>query len=232
MKRVLITGSNRGLGLAFAKESLDRGHRVFATCRRPRKARDLQRLREQNVDRLTILQLDVTDLETIDASADVVASDVGALDLLINNAGVNPKDEHLGSLDAETMLRTFHVNAVGPMLVAQAHLDLLRAGDDAHIAIISSTSDSLTQKSSGGGYSYCSSKSALNMLTRTLAFDVKSDRIVVAAFHPGWVRTDMGGSSAPLSPKESVKGILDVAARLTLSDTGGFYYYDGREAPW
>lgn len=232
MKRVLITGSNRGLGLAFTRQTMDRGHRVFATCRRPDEAQNLLRVREQNPDQLTVLRLDVTDRKSIEAAAEAVAHHEEALDLLINNAGVNPKGEHLGNLDAETMLHTYHVNAVGPMLVAQAHLDLLRAGNDTRILNISSTSGSLTQKSSGGGYSYSSSKSALNMLTRALAFDLKADGIIAAAFHPGWVKTDMGGSAAHLSPDESVKGVLDVAARLSLSDTGSFYYHDGPEAPW
>lgn len=231
MKRVLITGSNRGLGLAFARENLDRGNRVFATCRRPDEAGDLRRLREQNLDRLTILRLDVTAEETIEAAADAVADTVDGLDLLINNAGINP-EEDLGSLDAETMLHTFHVNAVGPMLVAQGHLDLLRAGDDARIVNISSTSGSLAQKSTGGGYSYSSSKAALNMLTRAMAFDLRSEGIVVMAIHPGWVRTDMGGASAPLSPVKSAQGVLDVAFDVTLDDTGSFFRHDGRAAPW
>jgi len=231
MKRALITGSNRGLGLAFTKESLDRGYRVFATCRRPEEARNLCRLSEQNPDRLIVLQLDVTDEETIEAAVNAVGDVVDGLDLLINNAGINP-DERLGSLDAETMLRTYHVNAVGPMLVAQAHLDLLRGGEDPRILNISSTSGSLSQTSSGGGYSYSSSKSALNMLSRVLAFDLRSDGIVVIAVHPGWVRTDMGGASAPLSAAEAVRGVLDVADDASLDDTGSFLRHDGQEAPW
>jgi NAD(P)-dependent dehydrogenase (short-subunit alcohol dehydrogenase family) len=232
MQRVLITGSNRGLGLAFVTESLSRGHRVFATCRYPDEADHLQALNADHPERLTILRLDVTDDETIDTSARTVKSEERALDLLINNAGVNPGGEHLGNLGAETMLYTFHVNAVGPMLVAQRHLDLLRAGDDPKILNVSSTSGSLTQKSSGGGYSYCGSKAALNMLTRALALDLDSEGIIVVAIHPGWVRTDMGGSGAPLAPSESVRGVLDVADDLSSEDSGGFYRYDGHRAPW
>lgn len=232
MKRVLITGSNRGLGLAFTKESLSRGDRVFATCRCPDEADDLHALRARYPDQLTLLRLDVTDEETIDGSAKEVQSQEGGLDLLINNAGVNPSGERPGRLDAETMLHTFHVNAVGPMMVAQRFLDLLRAGDDPKIVNVSSTLGSLTQKSSGGGYSYSSSKAALNMLTRTLAFDLRSDDVIVVAVHPGWVRTDMGGGAAPLDPDESTRGVLQVVDDLTLSDSGKFYTYRGREAPW
>jgi NAD(P)-dependent dehydrogenase (short-subunit alcohol dehydrogenase family) len=232
MKRVLITGSNRGLGLALTRESLARGDRVFATCRHPDQADDLQALTADYPDQLTILRLDVTDEQTIDASAREVQSQEDGLDLLINNAGINPSGERPGSLDTDTMLHTFHVNAVGPMIVAQRHLDLLRAGGDSKVVNISSTLGSLTRKSSGGGYSYCGSKAALNMLTRTLAFDLRSDGITVAAIHPGWVRTDMGGSAAPLAPAESARGVLEVAYGLTPADTGKFYTYQGREAPW
>ena len=231
MKRVLITGSNRGLGLALAGESLDRGYRVFATCRRPDEAQELRRLQDRNPDLVTILRLDVTDEESIQGAVDAVAVQVDGLDLLINNAGINP-DEYLGGLAADTMLHTYHVNSVGPILVAQAYLDLLRAADDARVLNISSTSGSLAQKSSGGGYSYSSSKSALNMLTRALAFDLRSVGIVVIAIHPGWVRTDMGGASAPLSPAASARGILDVADDVDGEDTGSFLRHDGRGAPW
>jgi NAD(P)-dependent dehydrogenase (short-subunit alcohol dehydrogenase family) len=232
VKRVLITGANRGLGLAFAKESLARGHRVFATCRHPEEADDLQALAAEHPDRLTILRLDVTDEETVSESARIVQRQEGALDLLINNAGVSPSGERLGNLDAETMLQTFHVNSVGPMLVAQEHLDLLQAGEAAKILNVSSTLGSLTRKSSGGRYSYCSSKAALNMLTRALAFDVASHDITVVAIHPGWVRTDMGGSGAPLAPTASVRGVLHVADNLNQADTGSFFAYEGRELPW
>ena len=232
MKRVLMTGSNRGIGLALARESLARGDRVFATCRHPDEADDLHALAADYADRLTILRLDVTDEETIEASVEAVQSEEDGLELLINNAGVSPSGERLGRLDADTMLNTFHVNAVGPVIVAQAYLDLLRSGHDPKIVNISSRLGSLAQKSSGGRYSYSSGKAALNMLTRALAFDLRSDGITVLTMHPGWVQTDMGGSGAPVAPSDSAQGILRVADELTMSDTGEFYTYQGREVPW
>ncbi|MGD2103665.1 MAG: SDR family oxidoreductase [Anaerolineae bacterium] len=232
MKRVLITGANRGLGLAFAKENLARGYHTFATCRHPDEVHDLHALTGAHRGQLSILRLDVTNDERINTSARVVGAQVDALDLLINNAGISPDGERIGNLDAETMLDTLHVNAVGPMMVAQQYLHLLRVGIDPMILNVSSTLGSLSRKSSGGRYSYCSSKAALNMLTRTLAFDLESDGISVVAVHPGWVRTDMGGSAAPLAPAESVQRVLDVADGLTLDDTGAFYSYEGRQLPW
>lgn len=232
MKRTLITGANRGLGLAFTRESLAGGYRVFATCRRPGEADDLEALAAEHPEQLSVLQLDVTDDESIEASARAAGSEVEALDLLINNAGISPDGERLGKLDRETMLDTFDINAVGPMMVAQHHLGLLRGSEDPMILNISSALGSLSRKSSGGRYSCCSSKAALNMLTRALAFDLQSEGISVVAIHPGWVRTDMGGRAAPLAPAESVRQVLEVADGLTLDDTGAFYSYEGRQLPW
>jgi NAD(P)-dependent dehydrogenase (short-subunit alcohol dehydrogenase family) len=228
----MITGSNRGIGLALTSESLARGDRVFATCQHPEEADALHALAAEHGDRLTILRLDVTDEETIEASVEAIQSEENGLDVLINNAGISPSGERLGRLDADTMLHTLHVNAVGPMIVSQAFLELVRGGDDPKIINISSQLGSLTRKSSGGRYSYCSSKAALNMLTRALAFDLRPDGVIVMAMHPGWVRTDMGGSSAPVEPAESAQGILQVVDELTMSDSGAFYTYQGREVPW
>jgi NAD(P)-dependent dehydrogenase (short-subunit alcohol dehydrogenase family) len=234
MRRVLITGANRGLGLEFVRQCLARGARVFAGCRNPEKAGDLQTLVVAHPEQLTILTLDVTDEATIDASVEIIRSQVDGLDLLINNAGAFPRRETPTNLNAETMLQAFHLNSVAPMIVAQRCLDLLRAGNQPKIVNISSKMGSLwwKEKEGGGDYSYCSSKSALNMLTRTLAFDLRSDGIIVVAINPGWVQTDMGGSSADLTPAESVGGMLKVIEGLTEAHTSKFYTWEGREHRW
>ncbi len=234
MQRVLITGANRGLGLEFVRQCLARGARVFAGCRNPENAGDLQTLVVAHPEQLTILTLDVTDETTIDASVEIIRSQVDGLDLLINNAGAFPRDETPTNLNAETMLQTFHLNSVAPMIVAQRCLDLLRAGNQPKIVNISSKMASLWWKEKEGGrdYSYCSSKAALNMLTRTLAFDLRSDGIIVVAMQPGWVQTDMGGSSADLTPAESVGGMLKVIEGLTEAHTSKFYTREGREHRW
>jgi NAD(P)-dependent dehydrogenase (short-subunit alcohol dehydrogenase family) len=206
MRRTLITGANRGLGLAFVRESLARGDRVYATCRRPGEAHALQELTAKNPDELTIVRLDVTDEGTIEATAKAVQAWEVGLDLLINNAGVNPPGESPGSLDAATMLHTFHANALGPMMVVQHHLDLLRAGRDAKIVSLSSQLASLTWKSRGGSYAYCSGKAALNLPARALAFDLSPDGIIAVAIHPGWIRTDSEGRGLPLPQPNRSKG--------------------------
>ena len=232
MRHILITGANRGLGLELTRQTLNEGERLFATCRRPEEAHDLHSMADEHPDRLSILPLDVMDEASIASAKEMVRTQTDHLDLLINNAGVNPPGERLGDLEAETLLHTFHVNAVGPMMVTQQFLDLLRAGERSKIVNISSQMGSLIQKKSGGSYSYCTSKAALNMLTRALAFDLRSEGIIVVAMHPGWVRTDMGGSHAPLSPAKSVSGMLRVIDRLRPADTGRFLTWRGRKHPW
>jgi NAD(P)-dependent dehydrogenase (short-subunit alcohol dehydrogenase family) len=234
MQRVLITGANRGLGLEFVRQCLARGDRMFAGCRNPENARDLQTLVVAHPEQLTILTLDVTDKTTIDASVEIIRSQVDGLDLLINNAGAFPRGETPTNLNPETMLQAFHLNSVAPMIVAQRCLDLLRVGNQTKIVNISSKMGSLwwKEKEGGGDYSYCSSKAALNMLTRTLAFDLRSDGIIVVAIQPGWVQTDMGGSSADLTPTESVGSMLKVIGGLTEAHTSKFYTREGREHPW
>jgi NAD(P)-dependent dehydrogenase (short-subunit alcohol dehydrogenase family) len=232
MQRVLITGSNRGIGLEFARQLLERGDHVFAACRTPDAATKLHALAATHGDRLSVLPLDVTDQATIDASHAAVGQRVDGLDLLINNAGIHPRPEHIGNLDAETLTTAFRVNAVAPIMVAQRYLDLLRAGSDPKIVNITTQMASLAQKHGGGSYGYSASKTALNMLTRLLAFEVARMGIVAVMIHPGWVKTDMGGSGAPLTPKKSVRGMLEVIDGLTTRDAGRYLQWDGSELPW
>jgi NAD(P)-dependent dehydrogenase (short-subunit alcohol dehydrogenase family) len=234
VQRVMVTGGNRGMGLEFVRQCLVRGDRVFAGCRNPGNAVDLQALSVAHPGRLAILTLDVTDEATIDASVETVRSQVDGLDLLINNAGAYPRGETPATLNATTMLQAFHLNSVAPMIVAQRCLDLLRAGNHPKIVNISSKMGSLwwKEREGGGDYSYCSSKAALNMLTRTLALDLRSEGIIVVALHPGWVQTDMGGNAADLTPAESVGGMLKVIERLTEADTSKFFTWEGREHHW
>lgn len=232
MERLLITGANRGIGLALVDEGLRRGHLVIATCRDPGAARELQQLARQHGKRLLVLPLDVTDEASIVAARDQVASQLGGVDVLLNNAGVFPRGERPDNLEAETLLRTLHVNAVGPMMVVKHFLDLLRESPRPRVINVSSQMGSLTRKLSGRAYSYSSSKATLNMLSRALAWDLQPEGVIVIALHPGWVVTDMGGDHAAVLPGESARGILDVAERLTPEQTGKFLSWDGREMPW
>ncbi len=231
MKTLFLTGANRGIGLAIVNEAVKRGYAIFAGCRHPQKAADLQRLASENPDRVIPIAIDVTDAASIERARDDVRKATGAIDLLINNAGVFPHGERIENLDPETMLHTFHVNAVGPMIVVQKFLPLLRASQQAKILNITSQLGSISLHMSNH-YSYNSSKAALNMLTRILASELRPAGILAVVVHPGWVQTDMGGTAAPLRPSESAQGILTLAQRLTLAESGEFFTWEGRKHPW
>jgi NAD(P)-dependent dehydrogenase (short-subunit alcohol dehydrogenase family) len=232
VERILITGANRGLGLEFTRQYMARGTMVLAGCRHPDQAADLQELSNQHPGQLVVLPLVITDQASIERSANEVGEMVGGLDILINNAGQFPRGERPGILRADVLLDTFAVNSVAPLMIAQAYLDLLKAGSHPRIINITSQLGSLARKQSGGNYSYCGSKAALNMLTRALAFDVRALGITAMMMHPGWVKTDMGGASASLTMEESVRGMIRVIDGLSSQDAGRFLQWDGRELPW
>jgi NAD(P)-dependent dehydrogenase (short-subunit alcohol dehydrogenase family) len=234
---VFLTGANRGLGLEWTRQLAGRVDRLFATCRRPDEAHELADLADAHPNTIDVFALDVADPDAIAAAAERVEEATGALDLLVNNAGINGggTGDRFGSVDPETMMDVFRVNAAGPHLLVQACADLLRAGGaDGTATVVNVTSQLGSIANTGGGswHSYKASKAALNMCTRLQAGALKSDDVIVVSMHPGWVRTDMGGANARLSPEESVDGMLDVIADLTPDDTGRFLTYGGGELPW
>ena len=228
MARVLITGANRGIGLALARHYAADGWHVHATCRDPDKAEALGALAG---DRLSVHRLDVTDA----ASVAACAAEIGdvAIDLLINNAGVSGGTATgLADIDYARWAHTIDVNTFGPTRVAQAFVEPLAASERRLLVNISSRLGSMAENTEGGSYVYRSSKAALNAVIRSLAIDLAPRGIVVVALHPGWVATDMGGAEAPIGPDESVAGMRRVIAGLGSADSGRFYAYDGREIPW
>lgn len=232
MRRVLVTGGNRGIGLGFVKQLLSAGDEVFAGCRNPAGANDLQALQPEAGERLVILPLDVTDATSVTHAARVVDESGGHLDLLINNAAVGGDQTALGDIDPAEMLQTYRVNVVGPLMMAQTFRPLLARGTDPFVVHITSLFGSIADNASGGWYAYRVSKAALNMLCANLAIDLKPQGIGSVLLHPGWVRTDMGGSSARLSVEESVSAMLKVIDHLALSDSGKFLNQNGGEEPW
>lgn len=232
MKEILVTGANRGLGLEFARQYAEAGHRVQATCRHPGSAEALQELAAAHPDRIAVRELNVTDTAQIAAIASAVLDDVGRLDLLINNAGVTQRGEELSNLEARSMLDVFAVNSVAPMIMTRGFLPLLQSAERPAIVNISSQMGSLSEKDYGRHYSYCASKAALNMLTRAAAHDLRDDGIVVVALHPGWVRTGLGGDGAPLTTQESVADMIGLIDGLTPEHSGRFLTRDGQDHPW
>jgi NAD(P)-dependent dehydrogenase (short-subunit alcohol dehydrogenase family) len=238
---VFLTGANRGLGLEWTRQLAGRADRVFATCRRPDEAPELIELAEAHPDTIDVFALDVSAPDAIDAAAERVRETTGAVDLLLNNAGTNGggTSDRFGSVDQETMMNVLRVNTVGPHLLVQAFADTLRtgavdgiAGDNSVVVNVTSQLGSIANTSRGSWHSYKASKAALNMCTRLQSGALKGDGVIVVSMHPGWVRTDMGGSNARLSPRESVRGMISVIGNLRPSDSGRFLTYEGQELPW
>ncbi|MEM8534488.1 MAG: SDR family oxidoreductase [Chloroflexota bacterium] len=234
MRRYLITGSNRGIGLELTKQLVEQGHRVFATCRVPAQSESLQQLAAQYSDQLTVIALDVTDPTSIEEAHTILSQHTDALDVLINNAGILSDGDSIETLQSEVMMQNFAVNTIAPAMLVQRFLGLLERGGDPLVVNMSSSFASIGLKSEKmpPRYSYSMSKAALNMLSKTMALELKPLNITVIALHPGWVRTDLGGSNAHLSPSESVEGILQVMEKLSLDDAGKYLTWQGSEMPW
>jgi NAD(P)-dependent dehydrogenase (short-subunit alcohol dehydrogenase family) len=228
--RIFITGASRGIGLELARQYVAEGAQVFAAARAPGAADALQRLAAERGGRLLPVALDVTDEGGLRAAVDMVAREAGGLDVLINNAGINPRSIGLGAYTGRAMLEALHINAVAPVLIGQAFLDLLRRGQEPKLVNMSSQVGSFRWNQSGMAPVYAASKAALNMYTR--AFAREAAGIITVAVHPGWVKTDMGGGGAPLLVDEAVRRLRALIGRLTQSDNGQFLNYDGQPHPW
>jgi NAD(P)-dependent dehydrogenase (short-subunit alcohol dehydrogenase family) len=228
-RTVLVTGANRGLGLEFAKQFSDAGWKVIATAREPDKADELQKL-GANVQ---VVPLDVTDARSVAALAKELEKQ--PIDLLINNAGVGvaieggPKLDQLKIADFEHLLQ---VNALGPVRVTQALLPNLRAGKGKTIVGITSGLGSLTWNQQGSYYGYRESKAALDMFIRTIAVELKPEGFVCIALMPGWVKTDMGGPNATMTPEQSITAMRKVIDGLKPADSGKLFNFDGTNPPW
>jgi NAD(P)-dependent dehydrogenase (short-subunit alcohol dehydrogenase family) len=232
MQRCLVTGANRGLGLAFVTELLERGARVLACCRDPARAGVLDALRAAHAGRLAVHRLDVADPEAIDALPETAARHLQRVDLLVNNAGVLVSGERFGNVRAESLAESFAVNASAPLLITQALAPLLALGNKPRVLCITSQIASIAQSTRFRTMSYAMSKAALNMAVKRLAAELAPRGIVVLAAHPGWLKTEMGGKSATLAPADSAHALLGLIEHAAIEDAGKFLAYDGAELPW
>ncbi len=230
----VVVGANRGIGLELARQLVASGDRVIGTARDVGAATELA---ASGVE--AVLALDIADPASVAAFGAELATIVDSVDLLINNAGVNAgafgHEGPAGVLDmtASALLAVTEVNAAGPMLVVQSLVPLLEAADGSWVVNISSQLGSMeVGLVMGRDVAYNVSKAALNMVTVCTARELASRGVRCVAFHPGWVRTDMGGPSAALSPTESASGILAKVASFTDADNGGFFRWDGTVHPW
>jgi NAD(P)-dependent dehydrogenase (short-subunit alcohol dehydrogenase family) len=221
---VLITGANRGIGLEFARQYADAGWTVIGTARDPDEADELR------ATGATVVQLDVIDAASVAALTTTLKNT--PIDLLINNAGIFPRYSSLEEVNFDDVARTLDVNVIGPMRVTQALLEQIGSSQKKTIVNISSRLGSIEMNTSGNFYGYRESKTGLNMFSRTLAVELKEKGFIVAAVHPGWVQTDMGGANANLTPEESVTAMRATIEKLTPDLTGTYWSYDGNPVPW
>jgi NAD(P)-dependent dehydrogenase (short-subunit alcohol dehydrogenase family) len=229
MVNVLITGANRGIGLELATLYAEGGDTVFAFCRKPQAAEKLNELAARSGGRVSVLAMDVADENSIKAAAGVVRD--RPIDILINNAGISGgKNQSLEHTDTADWIESFKVMTIGPFRVVQAFLKNLKAAKNPKIMTVTSQIGATTWPS-GGYYSYGSAKAGVNRVMLGLARDLKGD-VIVNLIHPGWVKTDMGGPGADLTPQESAAGIRKVIASVSMADSGKFFKWNGETHPW
>ncbi|MGB0589627.1 MAG: SDR family oxidoreductase [Myxococcota bacterium] len=216
----LVTGANRGIGLAVCTQLSERGDAVIAACREASEALKALEVRVE-------VGVDVTD----DASVSQLAErlDGVTVDVLLNNAGIL-NSERLGSLDFDAMRRQYEVNSLGPLRVTAGLLGRLSAGSK--VGIVTSRMGSVGDNDSGGAYGYRMSKAAVNAAGKSLALDLHPHEIAVGILHPGWVRTDMTRHNGLVDASESASGLIARMDELTLETTGTFWHMNGQELPW
>ncbi len=223
MPTVLVTSASRGIGGEFVRQYAALGWRVLAACRRPAEA-------PRPAGDVETLEMDVTDPASVEAAS---AASGEPLDLLINSAGINGQaDDAPGNVDYDAWREVLEVNLLGPVRVLDAFVPRLAAANGAKAVTITSGMGSLADVGSGSYMAYRTSKAAVNMAMRARSFQLRPMGIAVAVINPGWVRTDMGGSNAPLTPEMSVVAMRAVIEALTMDGTGGFFNHTGKVYPW
>jgi NAD(P)-dependent dehydrogenase (short-subunit alcohol dehydrogenase family) len=236
MRKILVTGSNRGIGLEFVKQFLEKGDEVIATCRDPKSAKALNELKTLHSNSLTIIPLDVTNYDQICQAFDRIQRDFNSIDILINNAGVKSGDGknlyNFGEVHKEDFMKVLQINTLAPLLISEKFTPLLQNVSNSKIINITSTNGSISKRKQKGKYSYCVSKAGLNMVSKILSNDLHDMKITVIALQPGWIKTDMGGPEAPLEIDETISKIIDLIDKIDHSDTGKFLKWDGTEIPW
>ncbi|SFC98160.1 Short-chain dehydrogenase [Bosea sp. CRIB-10] len=226
----MITGANRGIGLALTMELLRRGDHVVAAARDPWGGA-MAELAGVHVGQLTPLELDVTSDRSVAAAKQ--AFDGRPIDVLVNNAGVyGPRDRQSAlDMDFKAWREVFEVNVYAPLRVAQAFLPNVEAGSGRKIVTISSRMGSIGSNPSGA-IAYRSSKAAVNMVMVGFGNAVRDSEVAVLLFHPGWVRTDMGGGGADIPPSESAAGLIATIDASGMAQTNSFRNWKGEAIPW
>jgi len=229
MPHMLITGANRGIGLEHTRVLLSRGWHVSAACRNPGRAGDLKAL-DPGDGRLSMLEYDAGRPGAGKALAGQVK---GPIDILFANAGMfGPREQGFGQTDYAAMAEIAQVNAFAALELAETFAGQVAQSQLKVIALQSSRMGSIADNTSGGYYAYRMSKAALNAIGKSLSIDLKAKGIITLIFHPGWVKTDMGGAGGTLTVKECVEGQLDLIARANPAMNGRFFHVSGEDLDW
>lgn len=229
---ILITGANRGLGLAMTEEFLTQDHIVKAIIRQESEA--LQKLKDIYPDQLNLFIGDVNDELSIKKAIHQISLQTQAIDILINNAAVHLDPERIPIEDVNfsVYLPTFQANAIGPLVVIKHALCLVRKSRKKLIVNISSEAGSITNCWRKSEYGYCMSKAALNMASRILQNDLRDEGIKVLSLHPGWFSSDMGGTNAPITPIDAAKKVVTLLFKSYNLNDPVYYDSDGKVMAW
>jgi len=228
---LLITGTNRGLGLEFVRQYSQAGWKVHACCRNSESAEALRRVHIDLPELVKIHTLDVSNFNAIEALANQLKNE--SIDVLLSNAGAYGNHrQDITDMDFQNWSDVFCVNTMAAMKLAIAFIDQVAGSQSKKMAFMSSKMGSLADNGTGGLYTYRSTKAALNTIVKNLALDLEQMDIKVIALHPGWAKTDMGGPNALITATESVSGMRKVIEELSMCTTGCFLDYSGNEVPW
>ena len=226
-----VSGANRGIGFGTTVEMAKQGFNVVAGYRDENRAESLF-AKAKEYGKIFPVKVDVTIESDLEQLYDFIERRFAHLDILINCAGVNVNEPaQINELAWADFAQSILVNLGGPFLTSKYLFPLLKKGTEKKVINISSQMGSI-QLSGGGATPYRVSKAALNMLTKNQAIEYKREGITVVCLHPGWVKTDMGGTGAKLSAMESVNGIVNIISKLTMNDNGKSLGWDGAEIPW
>lgn len=232
MQNILITGAGQGLGLALTKRFIEAGYFVVAGFFSS--SENLSNLPDNWKEKLMTVPIDVTNEAEVTKAAVKTANRIGSLDILINNAGIHLEQAYLPleEIDFNSALTTFQVNTLGPLRVAKHFCKLLDQGSQKLLVNISSEAGSISDCWRDREYDYCMSKAALNMQSKIMQNYLKPRGIKVLDLHPGWMRTEMGGAEADITPEEAAAGIFNLTQTKWRLDDGMYFDYTGKPLSW
>lgn len=229
---VFVTGSNKGLGLGIVELLLREKYKVIAGIHH--KSEKIELLKKEFKDLLYVVKINVASEYSVKKAYKKVARKVKHIDIIINNAGIHPKESFnpLEKIKIKSMKKVLAVNAIGPLIVLKHFIPLLFKGKRKLIVNISSEAGSISTCWRKAEYDYCMSKAALNMASRILQNYLKDNGVKVLAIHPGWVRTDMGGPDAEVSVEESAHGIFKLLKKEWQLNDEIYFDYKGNKMEW